>query len=151
MQSKVDPYLRPLYDALFDMLGAETYQKYVERGNIEVAPLAYMRGRTLDDSFIILDEAQNTTREQMKMFLTRLGFNSKMVITGDITQIDLPNGAKSGLKDCIKILKNIDDIGTCFFDEKDVVRHRLVQDIIKAYAKFENTDINNLRNNGSKN
>lgn len=145
------PYLRPLYDALFDMLGAETYQKYVERGNIEVAPLAYMRGRTLDDSFIILDEAQNTTREQMKMFLTRLGFNSKMVITGDITQIDLPNGAKSGLKDCIKILKNIDDIGTCFFDEKDVVRHRLVQDIIKAYAKFENTDINNLRNNGSKN
>lgn len=151
LQSKVDPYLRPLYDALFDMLGAETYQKYVERGNIEVAPLAYMRGRTLDDSFIILDEAQNTTREQMKMFLTRLGFNSKMVITGDITQIDLPNGAKSGLKDCIKILKNIDDIGTCFFDEKDVVRHRLVQDIIKAYAKFENTDINNLRNNGSKN
>ena len=151
LQSKVDPYLRPLYDALFDMLGAETYQKYVERGNIEVAPLAYMRGRTLDDSFIILDEAQNTTREQMKMFLTRLGFNSKMVITGDITQIDLPNGAKSGLKDCIKILKNIDDIGTCFFDEKDVVRHRHVQDIIKAYAKFENTDINNLRNNGSKN
>ena len=145
LQSKVDPYLRPLYDALFDMLGAETYQKYVERGNIEVAPLAYMRGRTLDDSFIILDEAQNTTREQMKMFLTRLGFNSKMVITGDITQIDLPNGAKSGLKDCIKILKNIDDIGTCFFDEKDVVRHRLVQDIIKAYAKFENTDINNFR------
>ena len=151
LQSKVDPYLRPLYDALFDMLGAETYQKYVERGNIEVAPLAYMRGRTLDDSFIILDEAQNTTREQMKMFLTRLGFNSKMVITGDITQIDLPNGAKSGLKDCIKILKNIDDIGTCFFDEKDVVRHRLVQDIIKAYAKFENTDINNLRNNNSRN
>ena len=151
LQSKVDPYLRPLYDALFDMLGAETYQKYVERGNIEVAPLAYMRGRTLDDSFIILDEAQNTTREQMKMFLTRLGFNSKMVITGDITQIDLPNGAKSGLKDCIKILKNIADIGPCFFDEKDVVRHRLVQDIIKAYAKFENTDINNLRNNGSKN
>ena len=106
LQSKVDPYLRPLYDALFDMLGAETYQKYVERGNIEVAPLAYMRGRTLDDSFIILDEAQNTTCEQMKMFLTRLGFNSKMVITGDITQIDLPRGAKSGLKDCIKILKN---------------------------------------------
>ena len=151
LQSKVDPYLRPLYDALFDMLGAENFQKYQERGSIEVAPLAYMRGRTLDDSFIILDEAQNTTREQMKMFLTRLGFNSKMVITGDITQIDLPNGAKSGLKDCIKILKNIDDIGTCFFDEKDVVRHRLVQDIIKAYAKFENTDINNLRNNGSKN
>ena len=129
---------RPLYDALFDMLGAETYQKYVERGNIEVAPLAYMRGRTLDDSFIILDEAQNTTSEQMKMFLTRLGFNSKMVITGDITQIDLPRGAKSGLKECMKILKNIDGIGNCFFDEKDVVRHRLVQDIIKAYAKYEN-------------
>ena len=137
LQSKVDPYLRPLYDALFDMLGAETYQKYVERGNIEVAPLAYMRGRTLDDSFIILDEAQNTTREQMKMFLTRLGFNSKMVITGDITQIDLPNGAQSGLKDCIKILRNIEGIGHCSFDEKDVVRHRLVQDIIKAYAKFD--------------
>ena len=151
LQSKVDPYLRPLYDALFQIMGAESFNANMEKGLIEVAPLAYMRGRTLDDSFIILDEAQNTTREQMKMFLTRLGFNSKMVITGDITQIDLPNGAKSGLKDCIKILKNIDDIGTCFFDEKDVVRHRLVQDIIKAYAKFENTDINNLRNNGSKN
>ncbi len=133
LQSKVDPYLRPLYDALFDMLGAETYQKYVEKGNIEVAPLAYMRGRTLDDSFIILDEAQNTTREQMKMFLTRLGFNSKMVITGDITQIDLPNGARSGLKDAIRILKDIDDIDTVMFSPKDVVRHRLVQDIIKAY------------------
>ena len=133
LQSKVDPYLRPLYDALFDMLGAETYQKYVEKGNIEVAPLAYMRGRTLDDSFIILDEAQNTTREQMKMFLTRLGFNSKMVITGDITQIDLPNGARSGLKDAIRILKGIDDIDTVMFSAKDVVRHRLVQDIIKAY------------------
>lgn len=139
LQSKVDPYLRPLYDALFDMLGAETYQKYVERGNIEVAPLAYMRGRTLDDSFIILDEAQNTTSEQMKMFLTRLGFNSKMVITGDITQIDLPRGAKSGLKDCMKILKNIEGIGSCTFDERDVVRHRLVQDIIRAYAKYENS------------
>lgn len=137
LQSKVDPYLRPLYDALFDMLGAETYQRYVEKGNIEVAPLAYMRGRTLDDSFIILDEAQNTTREQMKMFLTRLGFNSKMVITGDITQIDLPNGAKSGLKDSIRILKGIDDIAQCKFNEKDVVRHRLVQDIIKAYEKNE--------------
>ena len=137
LQSKVDPYLRPLYDALFDMLGAETYQKYVERGNIEVAPLAYMRGRTLDDSFIILDEAQNTTTEQMKMFLTRLGFNSKMVITGDITQIDLPHGARSGLKECIKVLKNIDDIASCTFSEKDVVRHRLVQDIIRAYAKLE--------------
>ena len=140
LQSKVDPYLRPLYDALFDMLGAETYQKYVERGNIEVAPLAYMRGRTLDDSFIILDEAQNTTREQMKMFLTRLGFNSKMVITGDITQIDLPKGVKSGLKDCMKILKNIEGIGQCTFDAKDVVRHKLVQDIIKAYAKYENVN-----------
>lgn len=139
LQSKVDPYLRPLYDALFDMLGAETYQKYVEKGNIEVAPLAYMRGRTLDDSFIILDEAQNTTKEQMKMFLTRLGFNSKMVITGDITQIDLPSGAKSGLKDCLRILKGIDDIAQCRFNEKDVVRHRLVQDIIKAYEKSEVT------------
>ena len=138
LQSKVDPYLRPLYDALFDMLGAETYQKYVERGNIEVAPLAYMRGRTLDDSFIILDEAQNTSSEQMKMFLTRLGFNSKMVITGDITQIDLPKGVRSGLKDCVKILKNIEGIGQCTFDAKDVVRHKLVQDIIKAYAKYEN-------------
>lgn len=139
LQSKVDPYLRPLYDALFDMLGAETYQKYVERGNIEVAPLAYMRGRTLDDSFIILDEAQNTTSEQMKMFLTRLGHNSKMVITGDVTQIDLPRGAKSGLRECIKILRNIEGIGNCTFDEKDVVRHRLVQEIIKAYAKYENS------------
>ncbi|MGN1467733.1 MAG: PhoH family protein [Ruminococcus sp.] len=145
LQSKVDPYLRPLYDALFDMLGAETYQKYVERGNIEVAPLAYMRGRTLDDSFIILDEAQNTTREQMKMFLTRLGFNSKMVITGDITQIDLPNGARSGLKDCIKILRNIDDIAQCRFDAKDVVRHKLVQDIIKAYEKSEEAQKRNDR------
>ena len=139
LQSKVDPYLRPLYDALFDMLGAETYQKYVERGNIEVAPLAYMRGRTLDDSFIILDEAQNTTREQMKMFLTRLGFNSKMVITGDITQIDLPSGSKSGLKDSMRILKNIDGIAQCMFNEKDVVRHRLVQDIIKAYERAAET------------
>ena len=137
MQSKVDPYLRPLYDALFDMLGIETYQKYVERGNIEIAPLAYMRGRTLDDSFIILDEAQNTSKEQMKMFLTRLGFNSKMVITGDITQIDLPHGVKSGLKDCLRILKGVPDIAQCRFNEKDVVRHRLVQDIIKAYEKSE--------------
>ncbi len=135
LQQKIDPYLRPLYDALFDLLGTETYQKYVERGNIEVAPLAYMRGRTLDDSFIILDEAQNTTPEQMKMFLTRLGFNSKMVITGDITQIDLPSGKSSGLKDAIKILKDVDDIEQVKFNEKDVVRHRLVQDIIKAYEK----------------
>ena len=137
LQQKVDPYLRPLYDALFDMLGAETYQKYVERGSIEVAPLAYMRGRTLDDSFIILDEAQNTTREQMKMFLTRLGFNSKMVVTGDVTQIDLPDGKKSGLLQAMRILKNIPDICICRFTEKDVVRHRLVQDIIKAYEKSE--------------
>ncbi len=137
LQQKVDPYLRPLYDALFDMLGTETYQKYVERGNIEVAPLAYMRGRTLDDSFIILDEAQNTTPEQMKMFLTRLGFNSKMVITGDITQIDLPDGKRSGLKDVMRVLRNIDDIAQVRFNEKDVVRHKLVQDIIKAYEKNE--------------
>ncbi|HEX3016707.1 MAG TPA: PhoH family protein [Caproicibacter sp.] len=137
LQQKVDPYLRPLYDALFDMLGSETYQKYVERGNIEVAPLAYMRGRTLDDSFIILDEAQNTTPEQMKMFLTRLGFGSKMVITGDVTQIDLPDGKRSGLKDVLHILKGIDDIAQIRFTERDVVRHRLVQDIIKAYEKNE--------------
>lgn len=137
LQQKVDPYLRPLYDALFDMLGAENFQRYQERGNIEVAPLAYMRGRTLDDSFIILDEAQNTTPEQMKMFLTRLGFNSKMVVTGDVTQIDLPDGKRSGLVEASKILKNIDDIETIHFTEKDVVRHRLVQDIIKAYEKYE--------------
>lgn len=137
LQQKVDPYLRPLYDALFDMLGAETYQRYVERGNIEVAPLAYMRGRTLDDSFIILDEAQNTTPEQMKMFLTRLGFGSKMVITGDITQIDLPDGKRSGLKEVLHILEGIDDIAQVRFSEKDVVRHKLVQDIIKAYDKYE--------------
>ena len=137
LQQKVDPYLRPLYDALFDMLGAETYQKYVERGNIEVAPLAYMRGRTLDDSFIILDEAQNTTPEQMKMFLTRLGFNSKIVVTGDVTQIDLPDGKRSGLVQAAKILKNVPDIEISRFSEKDVVRHRLVQDIIKAYDKYE--------------
>lgn len=137
LQSKVDPYLRPLYDGLFDMLGSESYHKFVERGSIEVAPLAYMRGRTLDDSFIILDEAQNTTPEQMKMFLTRLGFNSKIVVTGDITQIDLPDGKRSGLIEATKILKNIDDISICTFNEKDVVRHRLVQAIIKAYEKHE--------------
>ena len=137
LQQKVDPYLRPLYDALFDMLGAESFQRYQERGNIEVAPLAYMRGRTLDDSFIILDEAQNTTPEQMKMFLTRLGFNSKIVVTGDITQIDLPDGKKSGLVEVIKILKSVEDIETIKFTQKDVVRHRLVQDIIKAYEKYE--------------
>lgn len=137
LQQKVDPYLRPLYDALFDMLGPENFQKYQERGNIEVAPLAYMRGRTLDDSFIILDEAQNTTPEQMKMFLTRLGFNSKIIVTGDITQIDLPDGKKSGLVEVIKILKHVDDIKTIRFSEKDVVRHKLVQDIIKAYDRYE--------------
>ncbi len=135
LQQKIDPYLRPLYDALFEMLGSENFQKYVERGDIEVAPLAYMRGRTLDDSFIILDEAQNTTSEQMKMFLTRLGFNSKAVVTGDITQIDLPDGKKSGLKDAVRILKGIDDIAICRLSDKDVVRHRLVQEIIKAYER----------------
>ncbi len=137
LQQKVDPYLRPLYDALFDMLGPENFQRYQEKGCIEVAPLAYMRGRTLDDSFIILDEAQNTTAEQMKMFLTRLGFNSKIVVTGDITQIDLPDGKRSGLVDVMKILKNVDDIDIIKFTEKDVVRHKLVLDIIKAYEKFE--------------
>ncbi len=136
LQSKVDPYLRPLYDALFDMLGTESYQKYLERGNIEIAPLAYMRGRTLDDSFVILDEAQNTTPEQMKMFLTRLGFNSKMVITGDVTQIDLPDGKKSGLREAARVLKNVEDIAICNFSEKDVVRHQLVQRIIQAYEKY---------------
>ena len=133
LQSKVDPYLRPLYDALFDMLGAETYQKYLERGNIEVAPLAYMRGRTLDDSFIILDEAQNTTPEQMKMFLTRMGVGSKVVVTGDVTQIDLPDRTRSGLVDALQVLKGVGGIAQCYFTEKDVVRHRLVQEIIKAY------------------
>lgn len=135
LQNKVDPYLRPLYDSLFDMLGMETYNKYVERGNIEVAPLAYMRGRTLDDSFIILDEAQNTTKEQMKMFLTRLGFGSKMIITGDVTQVDLPSGHQSGLKDVLKVLKDVEGISMVYFSENDVVRHKLVQDIIRAYEK----------------
>lgn len=142
LQQKVDPYLRPLYDALFDMLGAETYQRYVERGSIEVAPLAYMRGRTLDDSFIILDEAQNTTQEQMKMFLTRLGFNSRMVINGDITQIDLPDGGHSGLKQVMRILHGVDDIAEVEFTSHDVVRHRLVQEIIKAYEKYEEAKTN---------
>lgn len=137
LQNKVDPYLRPLYDALFDMLGAETYQKYLERGNIEVAPLAYMRGRTLDDSFIILDEAQNTTREQMKMFLTRLGFGSKIVITGDITQIDLPADKTSGLKEALSVLENVPDIAICRLTASDVVRHALVQAIVAAYDTFE--------------
>ena len=140
LQSKVDPYLRPLYDALFDMLGPETYNTYLEKGNIEVAPLAYMRGRTLDDSFIILDEAQNTSREQMKMFLTRLGFNSKMVITGDDTQIDLPADKASGLKEAMKVLEGVEDIAICRFTGADVVRHALVQHIIEAYEKFEKTN-----------
>ena len=135
LQQKVDPYLRPLYDALYDMLGAENFQRCQERGDIEVAPLAYMRGRTLDDSFIILDEAQNTTQEQMKMFLTRLGFNSKAVVTGDITQIDLPGDKKSGLKQAVQILKGIDDIAITKLKAKDVVRHRLVQEIINAYER----------------
>ena len=137
LQNKVDPYLRPLYDALYDMLGAETFQKYQERGSIEVAPLAYMRGRTLDDSFIILDEAQNTTREQMKMFLTRLGFGSKIVITGDVTQIDLPDDKISGLKDAIRVLDGVPDIAICRLTSADVVRHALVQQIINAYEKAE--------------
>ena len=137
LQNKVDPYLRPLYDALFDMLGPETYQKYLERGNIEVAPLAYMRGRTLDDSFIILDEAQNTTREQMKMFLTRLGFGSRIVITGDITQIDLPADKTSGLKEALHVLENVPDIAICRLSASDVVRHALVQTIVAAYEKYE--------------
>lgn len=136
LQNKVDPYLRPLYDALFEMFGQEAFNRHLERGSIEVAPLAYMRGRTLDDSFIILDEAQNTTREQMKMFLTRLGFNSKMVITGDITQIDLPEEKRSGLIEALRVLKNVDDIAQNRFSDKDVVRHRLVQDIVKAYESY---------------
>lgn len=138
MQDKVDPYLRPLYDGLFDMLGSENFQKLVEKGQIEVAPLAYMRGRTLDDAFIILDEAQNTTPEQMKMFLTRMGVNSKVIVTGDITQIDLPGNQKSGLSDALRVLDGIDDIAMITFSEKDVVRHRLVQEIVKAYEKAKN-------------
>ena len=137
LQNKIDPYLRPLYDALYEMLGTEAYQRYVERGTIEIAPLAYMRGRTLDDSFIILDEAQNTTPEQMKMFLTRLGFNSKAVVTGDLTQTDLPFGKKSGLAEAVKILEGIDDIAVHRFSERDVVRHRLVQKIILAYEAYD--------------
>ena len=137
LQSKVDPYLRPLYDALFDMLGTENYAKYLERGNIEVAPLAYMRGRTLDDSFIILDEAQNTSREQMKMFLTRLGFGSKIVITGDVTQIDLPDGKASGLREAMRVLRHVEGIGICELTNADVVRHVMVQRIVKAYEDYE--------------
>ncbi|MBE7028948.1 MAG: PhoH family protein [Clostridia bacterium] len=137
LQEKVDPYLRPLYDALFEMLGGENFTLYQEKGMIEVAPLAYMRGRTLDNSFIILDEAQNTTKEQMKMFLTRIGFNSKAVITGDITQIDLPHGKVSGLKDAIRIIKNIEDIEVFNLTDRDVVRHPLIQKIIKAYERAD--------------
>ena len=137
LQSKIDPYLRPLYDAMFEMMGAENYQRQLEKGIIEIAPLAYMRGRTLDDSFIILDEAQNATPEQMKMFLTRLGFNSKAVITGDLTQTDLPNGQKSGLAVAVKILEEVEDIHVHAFSDKDVVRHKLVQQIIRAYEKYE--------------
>ncbi|MBP1563668.1 MAG: PhoH family protein [Oscillospiraceae bacterium] len=148
LQNKVDPYLRPLYDALFDMLGQESFAKLQERGTIEVAPLAYMRGRTLDDSFIILDEAQNTTREQMKMFLTRLGFNSKMVITGDITQIDLPESKKSGLVEALRVLKNVEDIGQNYFTEKDVVRHKLVQDIVNAYEQHSGSRRERREKNG---
>ena len=148
LQDKVDPYLRPLYDALYDLFGAESFARYMEKGIIEVAPLAYMRGRTLDEAFIILDEAQNTTSEQIKMFLTRLGNESKMVITGDITQIDLPDKHKSGLVEAIKVLRGIDDIFIHKFSEKDVVRHRLVQDIIKAYEKYNNSGEGRMRNHG---
>lgn len=140
LQDKVDPYLRPLYDAMFDMMGPENFQRNMEKGCIEVAPLAYMRGRTLDDSFIILDEAQNTTPEQMKMFLTRLGFNSKAIVTGDVTQIDLPNAGRSGLIEAVKVLKSIDDIAIMRLTEKDVVRHKLVQDIITAYERYHNKE-----------
>ncbi|QUH21046.1 PhoH family protein [Alkaliphilus sp. B6464] len=137
LKDKVDPYLRPLYDALFDILGSERFQKYMERGMIEVAPLAYMRGRTLDNSFIILDEAQNTTKEQMKMFLTRFGFGSKAIVTGDITQIDLPKGKHSGLKHAEQVLKNVEEIGFSYLTGKDVVRHQLVQKIVKAYDEYD--------------
>ncbi len=137
LQNKVDPYLRPLYDALFEILGAETYQSYVEKGLIEVAPLAYMRGRTLDSAFVILDEAQNTTNEQMKMFLTRLGYGSKSIITGDITQIDLPKGKQSGLKTVLKILDGVKGIGISYLSKNDIVRHPLVARIIAAYDKYE--------------
>ena len=137
LQSKIDPYLRPLYDALYEMLGVETFQRHLERGTIEIAPLAYMRGRTLDDSFIILDEAQNTTPEQMRMFLTRLGFRAKAVVTGDLTQTDLPVGKSSGLAEAAKILAGIDGIAVHRFTERDVVRHRLVQQIILAYERYD--------------
>ncbi|ERT62363.1 PhoH family protein [Peptoniphilus sp. BV3C26] len=138
LQMKVDPYLRPLYDALFEIMGHDNYTKYLEKGLIEVAPLAYMRGRTLDSAYVILDEAQNTTNEQMKMFLTRLGYGSKAIITGDITQIDLPRGKQSGLKTVLKILQNVKGIGIVYLSKNDIVRHPLVQRIIDAYEKYEN-------------
>ena len=150
LQNKVDPYLRPLYDALFDMLGADSYNKYLERGNIEVAPLAYMRGRTLDDSFIILDEAQNTTREQMKMFLTRLGFGSKIVITGDVTQIDLPADKTCGLKEALKVLDGVEGIGISRLTSGDVVRHELVQRIVAAYDKYEHAPQKQQKTDGKR-
>ena len=150
LQNKVDPYLRPLYDGLFDMMGAETFNKLLERGSIEVAPLAYMRGRTLDDSFIILDEAQNTTPEQMKMFLTRIGFGSKAVVTGDITQIDLPGDRVSGLKEAVRVLKNVEDIAQCQLTDRDVVRHELVQRIVRAYEKYEQQKALKAKENAAK-
>jgi phosphate starvation-inducible PhoH-like protein len=139
LQEKVNPYLRPLYDALYDMLEAERVARYIERGTIEIAPIAFMRGRTLNDSFVILDEAQNTTSEQMKMFLTRLGFGSKAVITGDVTQIDLPTGRVSGLVEAMRVVNDIEGISFVHFDDRDVVRHKLVQQIVKAYEAFSNT------------
>ena len=151
LQSKIDPYLRPLYDALYEMLGPENCARYMEKMVIEIAPLAYMRGRTIDDSFIILDEAQNTTPEQMKMFLTRIGFNSKVVVTGDLSQTDLPDGKKSGLAEAVKILKGIDGIAIHQFSDKDVVRHKLVQRIIVAYEKYENEQKNKKRKKNESN
>lgn len=142
LAQKVDPYLRPLYDAMYDLMGMEAYQKQVERGAVEVAPLAYMRGRTLSDSFVILDEAQNTTGEQMKMFLTRMGFGSRMVVTGDVTQIDLPLGKRSGLKEAIEVLSGVNGIGIAQLTHRDVVRHELVQAIVKAYEKKERDNAN---------
>jgi len=149
LQEKVNPYLRPLYDALYDMMDVEKAARLIERGTIEVAPIAFMRGRTLNDAFVVLDEAQNTTSEQMKMFLTRLGFGSKAVVTGDITQIDLPGGRVSGLVEAIKVVGGIDGISFIHFDDSDVVRHRLVQQIVRAYESFSNGNSGNSRNNGS--
>ena len=151
LQSKIDPYLRPLYDALYQIMGAESFQRNMEKGLIEVAPLAYMRGRTLDNAFIILDEAQNTTPAQMKMFLTRIGFGSKVVVTGDATQKDLAPGARSGLDVALKVLKNIDDIGICNLTSKDVVRHPLVQKIVQAYDNYENKQSAKTRKPGKNN